>query len=116
MKWADPEHKLIAEKIDTMQKTFDRFYEDFKDDTRARGNMEVDIRKVAVVQDAIREDFSDQTRAVERAASDGVEQAIKPVDDKVSKIAQSKQSVIHYIEDHRRGRFGFLKFWKRGEN
>ena len=112
----DPEHKLIIEKIETLQKTFDRFYEDFRDDTRARGDMQVDIKNVANTTNAIRDDFSDQTKEIKRVTSDAVEDAIKPVEKHVSKIAKSKQAVVHIIEDHRKGRLDKLKFWKRNEN
>ena len=112
----DPEHQLLIEKIETLQKTFDRFYEDFKDDTRARGNMQVDIKNVANTTNALREDVSDQTKVVKRATEDGIEEAIKPVEKKVNKLFTSKHSVIQYIETHKRKSiFSRLKFWKRGD-
>ena len=107
----DPEHQLLSEQILQMQKTFDRFYEDFREDTRARGRMEVNVKNTENLTGATREDVGDLPKEVKRAVDDGM----KPIEKKLNKIVSSKQAVIHYIEDKRKINFlSKLKFWKRG--
>lgn len=108
----DPEHKLLAEKIDILQKTIDRFYEDFIEDRRARGEMEITLKGVATKTDATREDLSDNNRETKRIIQDGIEDAVKPIKRKLEKLVASKDTVVHYIKDERKRKFR-VKFWKK---
>jgi hypothetical protein len=110
----DSEHKLIVDKLDILQKSLDRLIEDYRDDRRARGDIEIGLKDVASKVSMTREDLADHHKETERAVADGIEVALKPVEKKVNKLVTSKSSVIHFIQDERKKpRF---RFWKRGES
>ncbi len=109
----NPETKLLIEKVDNLQKTIDRFYEDFIEDRRFRGDMEIVLKGVATTANMLREDNYDQTREIKRAVKDSTEEVIKPMENKVNRLFKSKSEVLHYIEENKKGILQRLFFWQR---
>ena len=109
----ESEIKDLKEQVLILQKTLDRFYEDFRSDRRARGEMEITLKGVETKTDMAREDIADQHSETRRIVEDGIEDAIKPIEKKINKLVASKNAVVHYIKDERKK--PFWKFWKRGD-
>jgi len=108
MKFKDPEYELLANKMDELHKTINRMYEDSQNEWKKRGEMEVTVKGIDQRTKGISLDVNDLPKESKRAVEDGMENAMKPVEEKVNKLASSKNKVLHIIEDQRK-----ISLWKR---